>query len=139
MKLCNDTITVFNRHWDADAGYELYYPTVIDGVSWYCDIESVVDSAGLHAANRFVIRIPVDADFGGKTYVDPITYKNMTDVESVFTLAQGDAIVKAAVITAIVPMKPAELKATYSDYCTILGVTDDRRAPNAKHWKVTGS
>lgn len=139
MKLCNESITVYNKRWDADAGYDLYYPTVINGVSWFCEIASAVDNAGLHAANRFVIRIPVDAGTGGKSYVDPIAYKDAPDVDGIYTLAQGDVVVKAAIVTALVPKKPAELHAEYSDCCTILGVTDNRRAPNAPHFKVVGS
>lgn len=135
MKLCNETVTVFNKRIGDNGGYD-YVPTVISGVSWFCRIESTVND-GLKAANQFIIRIPLDADFGGKSYVDPVAYGEANDVSGVFTLAQGDIIVKASV--AVAPMTPAELKERYSDYCTILGVTDDRRAPNAKHWRVVGS
>ena len=134
MKLCNDTITVFNRRIGDDGGYE-YTPTVIVGVSWFCRIKSTVDE-GLKAANEFIIRIPADANFNGKTYVDSVEYENASSTNDIFTLAQGDVIVKARVDT--VSMTFAELKERYSDYCTILGVTDNRRAPNAPHLRVVG-
>ena len=89
MKMCNDTITVFNRRLDPDTGYEIYTPTVIRGVSWYSHVDSAVTSDGLKAANKITIRIPIDAD-------------------------------------------------KYGEIATILGVTDNRRAPRAKHWKVVG-
>ena len=136
MKLCNETVTVFNKKLDVDNGWDVYIPTIITGVSWYCEIASNVDSTGLHAANRFTIRIPVDADFGEKEYVDPITYANETIVAGVFTLANGDIIVKAAISDDT--LTPAQLKEAHYEYCTILGVTDNRRAPNAPHFKVVG-
>lgn len=136
MKLCNETVTVFNRRWDAEAGKDVYIPTIIHGVSWFCEIASAVDSTGLHAANRLYVRIPADANFGGKRYVDPVTFAAETIVSGLFTLSNGDVIVKAAVQDST--LKPAQLHERYADCMTILGVTDNRRAPNAPHWKVVG-
>ncbi|MGN0307402.1 MAG: hypothetical protein ACI4DN_04200 [Lachnospiraceae bacterium] len=36
-------------------------------------------------------------------------------------------------------LRPADLKKRFSEYVTILGVTDNRRAPRSKHWKVVGA
>ena len=135
MRLCNETITVFNKRVDSSTGAYAYYPTTITGVSWYCEIASAVDNTGIHAADRFTIRIPMDAGFGGQ-YVDPIAYKSAESPTGLFTLAQGDVIVKAAVTGA---MTLAQLHEQYSECCTVLGVTDNRRAPNAPHFKVVGS
>ena len=135
MRLCNETVTVFNTRVDSETGAYAYYPTVIGGVSWYCEIASAVDNAGLHAADRFIIRIPTDADFGGNQYVDSVAYKNAESASGLFTLAQGDVIVKAAIEA---PMTLAQLHEQHSECCTILGVTDNRRAPNAPHFKVVG-
>ena len=134
MRECVETITVFNARLDSDTGYDIYVPTIIRGVSWYCQIASSVDSSGLKAANMFTIRIPMDADFSGKAYVQPAAYAG-GDPNSVFTLKQGDIIVhgKETEITT-----PAGLKDKYGEIVTILGVTDNSRRPNAKHWKVVG-
>lgn len=137
MHLCNETVTVFNKKLDSDKGWDVYNPTVISGVSWYSTISSAIDSNGLHAANVFTIRIPVDADFGGKTYVDPIAYADEAIIAGVFTLANGDIIVKGEVADS--PITPAQLKEQNYEFCTILGVTDNRRAPNAPHFRVVGS
>ncbi len=137
MKLCTDTITVFNKRIDAENGWDDYVPTIITGVSWYCEIVSAVDNSGLHAANRFTIRIPVDADTSGKEYVDPVEYGAAEDASELFTLANGDVVVKAEVDET--GLQPADLKERYTDCFVILGVTDNRRAPNAPHFKVVGS
>ena len=138
MRLCNDTITVFNARFDRNNDCDVYHATVIIGVSWYDEIASVVDASGLKAADRYTIRIPIDADFGGKMYVDPVTYaQDGSDPEQVFTLKSGDIVVKGA-INAGNHLRPADLQKTYAEVATILGVTDNRRAPNAPHWKVVG-
>ena len=69
MKLCNDTITVFNAHVDQDAGGNVWTPTVVTGASWYLTDASTVDASkgGLVAANKATIRIPEDANTSGKT------------------------------------------------------------------------
>lgn len=136
MKLCTETITVFNAALDPETGYDTYLPTVIRGVSWYCDIASTVTDTGLKAANRFTIRIPEDADFSGKTYAEPVAFAQAADKSGMFTLAQGSLIVRAAVPGS---QTPAQLQAQYGEVVTVLGVTDNRRAPHAKHWKVVGA
>ena len=135
MRLCNETITVFNPRLDKDKDCDVYCGTVIQGVSWYCEIASNVDSSGLKAANKYTIRIPQNADFGGKTYVDPIIFSS-SDPDTTFTLKSGDIIVKGAV--SVDDPRPATLKKVCAEVVTVLGVTDDRRAPKAPHWKVVG-
>ena len=137
MFLCDDSITVFNVRLDQNKGYDVYTPTIIKGVSWHCEIASNVDSNGLKAANKFTIRIPVDADFSGKQYVLPVEYLNNADPESVFTLAQGDLIVHAEESSALTP---AQLHDKYGEVVRILGVTANNRGrTKAPHWKVVGS
>ena len=139
MKLCNDTITVFNARVDPDAGGNVWTPTTITGVSWYMTDASTVDAAkgGLVAANKATIRIPEDANAGGKVYADPIAYRDAEDVSGLWTLQNGDIIVKGSVTGA--DWTPARLKKAYAECVTVLGVTDNRRAPNAPHWRVTGT
>lgn len=140
MKLCNDTITVFNARFDSQNDRDVYHATVISGVSWYDEIASTVDSSGLKAADKYIIRIPVNANFNGKAYVDPVTYASASsDPASVFTLKSGDIIVKGAVtLNSGDDPRPSELLKAYAEATTVLGVTDNRRAPRAPHWKIVG-
>ena len=135
MKLCNETITVFNAKMDGETGFDIYVPTVIRGASWHCETVSTVGQKGLEAANRFTIRIPEGADFSGKGFIPPADYAQ-ADPDACFTLAQGDIVVHAEETDS--NMTPAKLLAKYGEIVTILGVTDDRRARHAKHWKVVG-
>lgn len=134
MRLCNDTITVFNAKLDQSLDTTVYIPTVIKGVSWYGSMKSTVDASGLKAARQYTIRIPATADTGGRAYADPAQYKvSVGDTGALFTLNEGDLIVKGAV--SVERLLPSQIKDAGG--VTILAVTDNRRAPNAPHWKVT--
>ena len=78
----------------------------------------------------------MNADFSGKAYADPIAYAG-GDPNYLFTLKNGDIIVRGAVDEQ--GLRPADLKKKYPEIVTILGVTDNTRAPHSKHWKVVGA
>lgn len=138
MKLCEDTLTLFNSRFDTDTDLTVYEKTVISGISWYGMVKTAVGDTGLKSANQFTIRIPIGADFGGKSYCDPRSYTGADDVSGLFTLRQGDVIVKGSVPDTITT--PAQACKAYPDTSfTIQGVTDNRRVPNAKHWRVVGA
>ena len=135
MRECNKTITVFNARMDAEDGYDVYYPTIIRNVSIYLQVASEVTLSGLNAANKVTIRIPIDANFSGKTYVKPVEFA-AADPANAFTLKQGDVIVEAEETERL---DPVQLKTKYGEVITILGVTDNRSRPRAPHWKVVGT
>ena len=123
MKLCNDTITVFNARVDSDVGGNVWTPTVITGASWYATDASTVDASkgGLVAANKVTVRIPVEA------------------APEALELKNGDILVRGDA-SAVENPTPAKLKQLYGvDCATILSVTDNRRAPRAPHWRITGT
>ena len=137
MRLCNETITVFNARLDEETDMDVYCSTIISGVSWFSEIAASVEGAGgLKAANKFTIRVPMDAAFSGKAYAEPIAYAG-GDPNYLFTLKNGDIIVRGAVDEQ--GLRPADLKKKYPEIVTILGVTDNTRAPRSKHWKVVGA
>lgn len=135
MKECNEVITVFNTRMDAEGGFDVYYPTIIRNVSVFLQVAAEVTLSGLNAANKVTVRIPVDADFSGKQYVKPVEFAT-ADPAAAFTLKQGDVIVEAEETE---HLNPVELKAKYGSVITILGVTDNRKRPRGKHWKVVGT
>lgn len=136
MKLCNDIITLYNAQFDPEEDLDIYQRTVIRGVHWYSEVSTNVDSSGLKAANKYTLRIPVDADFGDKVYIDPINYAG-SDAETFFTLRAGDIIIRGETLDEH-PL-PKDLKKDYPECITVLGVTDMTSAPNAPHWKVVGA
>ena len=135
MKECKDVITVFNARMDAEGGYDEYYPTIIRNVSVFLQVASEVTLSGLNAANKVTVRIPIDADLTGKEYVEPVQFAT-ADPAAAFTLKRGDVIVEAEETE---QLSPVELKEKYGSVITILGVTDNRKRPRGKHWKVVGT
>ena len=136
MNLCDETITVFNAKYDPETDMDAYEGTVISGVSWFRETASTVDSSGLRAADKVTVRIPEDADFGGKQYVTREAYTNAQSADGIFTLQNGDIVVRGTVSES--GLRPAELHENYEAF-TVLGVTDNRRGAHGRHWKVIGA
>lgn len=136
MKACNETITVLNRRVNPDTRLDEWTPTVIRGVSWHSKIAANVTQAGLKAADTATVRIPADADTGGRTYMTPQAYKAVESVSGAYTLARGDILVRAEITES---MTPAQAQAAYEDMVTIISVTDNTRRPRAPHRKVVGA
>ena len=123
MKLCNEIVTVFNAHVDPDVGGTVWTPTFITGASWWATDASTVDTSkgGLVAVNKVIARIPEES------------------APADLTLKDGDLIVKGDA-SAMQNPTPSKLKDLYgADCATILGITVNRRAPNAPHWRVTAT
>ena len=134
MKLCTDTITLFNAKVDPATGYDVYTPTIIRGVSWYRHAAVSVNSNGLQTASTCTIRIPMDADTAGKVYLSPAEYARLEDPAGYYTLTAGDIVVKGVMDTP--GLRPADIRNASSDMCTVKEVVDNRRAPNAPHWRL---
>lgn len=137
MRETNETITVFNQHYDRSTGKDIWTPTVIQGVSWFEATRAAVTQPGLKAADTATVRIPTDADTGGKAYMPPKAYKAAESVSGAFTLAPGDIIIRAAVTET--GLSPARIQAQYDDFITIIGATDNTRRNHAPHWKAVGA
>ncbi len=135
MRGCNETITLFNARRDGETGGFVYLSTVIAGCSWHRGQRVVIDAeGGLMAADEVTVRIPVDADFGGRAYVDPVAWRAGGEG---FTLQGGDIAVKGRVTGG--DWTPAALKAAFAECFTVLGVTDNTGAPRGGHWRLTGA
>ena len=136
MKLADETVTVYNAVNDPETDSTRYERTVITGVHWFSTAKSTVDSSGLKAANQVTVRIPTDADFGGKSYAPP--HEFAANPDAFFTLNDGDFIVRGEAPEE--NPRPAQLHKAYGDrVMTILAVTDSSRAPHAPHWKAVGA
>lgn len=139
MRLCEEVITVVNQVRNGEDGFTDYRKTVIRGASWYGSLKATVDSSGLKAANQYIVRIPTDADFDGKAYLNPISYWNAEDVSKLFTFANGDLIVHGEVTEADNEITPKLIHDNYAEVLTILTVNDNRKLRKEPHWKVVGA
>lgn len=140
MHLCNEKITVYNSYIDPITRFRTYLPTVVDGVSWFGDLQVSVTSDGLVSANQYIIRIPSNADTSNKEYKSRKEYENtpVQNLSSCWTLCEGDIIVRGAVTDSGDDAKPSKLSDKYDDVITVVSVTDNRRVNQAPHLKVVG-
>lgn len=136
MKECTETITVLNRRLNQATGLDEWQPTVIHGVSWHRRANVSIVQTGLKCADTATVRIPADADTGGRAYLDPAAFKATESPSGAYTLARGDIIVRAELTAALTP---AQAQAAYEDCLTIISVTDNTRRPHAPHRKVVGA
>lgn len=130
MRLANEIITVINRRYDSGTGYDVYKAKIISGVSWYSTTAVNANVNGLNAADAYIIRFPQNTLSG---YVEPIDYAESGEG---WTLKNGDILVKGSISGEITP---SVIQKSHFEYVTIKGITDNRRAPNAPHIKVTGT
>ena len=139
--ITNADITVFNKRYDAEERTELFFPSRIKGVSFFKKHGASVQSQGLSSADVITIRIPIDADMDGKTYIEAMTYEALSDDEyaGYWTLQPGDLIVKG-LVEDDEPISEVDLDQAYSDVVRVVNFTDntDRASDTSKHWRVGG-
>jgi hypothetical protein len=135
--LTNADITIYNSYWDNESGYQKYVRTVIKGVNWHSSVDIQQDSNGLMTADIYKIRIPIDADFGGKEYLDPIAWKSLEDKTGYWTIKNDDVIINKA--TDVEVTMPSEIEKLSSEVATVFGWSDNRRGiKSSQHWRIEG-
>lgn len=136
MKLCTETVTIFNSTLNTNTGDIELHPAVISGVHVFEDLSAVVDpTTGLKAASKITVRIPLSTDTAGRQYADSKAYQD-NGPDGLFTLQAGDLLIKGEETESLTF---AELKQKHGQIFTVLGVTDSTRAPRAPHWKVVAA
>jgi hypothetical protein len=130
----NTDITIYNRYYDNNLGYDKYQRTVIEDVNWQGKRNATVSNNGLLLADSTIIFInKLD------NYVSPKRFKKLSDIDrpNYFTFASdGDKIVKGEVdfeVTGVKPYRISDLEETYDDVIDIKSVAD---LPG--HWEVEG-
>lgn len=136
----NADITIFNKRYNADRRTELFYPTQIRGVSFYKRKNVAWKKKETSSDDEYTIRIPIDADMGGKEYMEAKAYEALSDEEfsGYWTLQPGAIIIKG--LSDMETATETELDKTYADAIRIMNFTDntDRCSDVMKHWRIGG-
>lgn len=135
--ITNADITIYNKKIIKGQDKAEYNPVHIRGVHWYTDIKTEITEKGLVTANVFKIRIPVDADTGGKKYVDPETYAKLADVSESWTIENGDIFVRGIVSDDIV--KASDILQKYKDISGKVLSWSNNIFGSLPHWRIGGA
>lgn len=134
--LTNADITIYNIKNNAVTRLPEYHRTQLTGVHWYTDQKTQVDDKGLHSADAYKIRIPVDLGSGGKRYVTPAEYQALDDASDAWTIQNGDIFVRGLVDDDIT--KASDILARYPDCSGRVVSWSDNRTGGLPHWRIGG-
>lgn len=133
------TITIFNYH----AASKTWHRTVIHGVSYRYGAERTVASSGAVVFTQLLtIIIPVEADSGGKAYIDAVSYSGMRqdalgDFWTINPMKNQDVIVCGEVASEISDAYTiTDLQKEFQKSGTVCSFSDNTDAPMLKHYKV---
>ncbi len=137
--ICNANITIVNRKRDSGRN-EVLMPTVIKHVAWHSSNDATGgNSVSSHDVVK--VRIPIDADFGEKTYVPRVVYDAMSveEAKGYWTLAERDIVVRGEVTEEEVTQ--TKLAEQFPELFLINSYSDntDLGTDAIKHWRVGGS
>lgn len=139
--IVNADITIFNRRYDAAERTEQFYPSRIKGVSLYKRRGTTAQNQEISSADVFTVRIPIDADMEGKTYMEAMAYEALSDDDfSGYWTLQPGAIIVRGLVESDEPIPEVDLEKAYPDVIRIVNFTDntDRATDAMKHWRVGG-
>lgn len=129
----NTDVTLYNKYYDNDLGYDLYQRTVIKDVNWQGKRNATVTNNGLLMADSvLVILDKLD------NYISPKQFAKLSVDERIkhFTLGMADKIVKGQInfeITGVKPYSIANLESNFDDVVSIMSAR-----PLSDHWEVEG-
>ncbi|MCM1159377.1 MAG: hypothetical protein NC300_11440 [Bacteroidales bacterium] len=135
------TITIYNYHRRDKT--EAWYRTVISGVEYRYITEKTVNSSGTVIRTPVLtVVIPVEADAGGKDYIDYVEYLKLSaeEVKDFWTVNPKDN--SDVIICGICEKEIAdgyrisELKKDFLKAGVIAGLNDNTEGEFLKHYKV---
>lgn len=136
--ITNGDITIFNKAYDRETRSELFVPTIIRGVHVF---NRVKGKGELQQEKSFScqIRIPIDANTGGKEYVSQHGWIAAGDKSGLWTIQLGDVVVLRAVEEDAL-RNETELLRKYLEAVVVSTVTDNTTIGSkaVRHWRIGG-
>lgn len=133
----NADITIYNTKINKVTKLPEYHRTQIKGVHVYVSQAISSDSNGARSADVYKIRIPPEADTGGKIYVSPSEYQDKENVSGFWTIQNEDIVVRAIVNDEIT--RQSEVLAKYKDESCRVKSWADNRFGDLPHWRIGGT
>lgn len=134
-----DSITIFNKKYNATKRDDDYFRTHLSGVNVEKKKAVNIIKSGLENASSGTIYIPIDnLESEGKEYISPKKYQKLSaeEIEKYYTLQPGDYIVVGIIDYTIDEKNTAtKLKNEFDDVFEIL-IADDKLKGGLPHWEV---
>ncbi len=138
--LFNQTMTVYNHHYDEDTEKDVWIRTVVDHVQWMHNRDEVSTSNNVQTQNK-VESITVDFSVNReKEYVTPLEYQRAEDKSLLWTLdaRSGQDMVVYGVVSQELTSEYtiSDLRKENEYACIVKSVTDNRHMRRLKHIRV---
>ena len=133
MIIFNQTITIYNKHYDSTTKKTLRLKTVITGASW-AGCQRVTTGEGLTSADGYSVRIPLEAFPDG--FLKRDEFAALTDPVGHWTAQNGDVVVLGEgpdVVGGI-----AEITKQFTDSFTVIAVHSDNMTRLLPHIRLEG-
>lgn len=132
----NADITIYNTKMNKATKLPEYHRAQIAGVHVHVKQAISTDSNGAHSADVYKIRIPPEADTGGKIYVPSSEYQAKEDVSGFWTIQNEDIVVRGLVNDEVT--RQSEILAKYKDESCRVKSWADNRFGALPHWRIGG-
>lgn len=137
--ITNADITIFNKRYIKAERTEKFVPSVVRGVYLYFQ-KAVSGGSDRKRSDSYIIRIPEDADTGGKEYVSQKEYAALDDevCSGYWTLQPGAIIVRG--VAGPKAATETELMKEFQDVITVTNFSDNRScgSKSVRHWRIGG-
>lgn len=132
--LTNADITLYNQKINPKTKLTEYIPVQIPNVCWYANQKTEVDRNGVHSANIYKVRIPVES-VDDMHYVEQENWNTLEDIIGYWTIQNGDIIVKGLVDDKI--SAASDLFKKYSQVFRVNSYSDNRMGC-LSHFRIGG-
>lgn len=128
----NSDITIYNKYFVSRA--EVYQRFEVYDVVWQ-STDAISRAKEQVASNSALIMIPFAR---GGDYVQPKAWQALLDKSSVWTLQEGDIVVRGIAVEEITAgYSVSSLRADYNDVVMITAIAAmNEGSPNVQHWEV---
>ena len=133
MIIFNQTITIYNKHYNPATKKTMWPKTVITGASW-AGCQRVTTGEGLTSTDGYSVRIPIHAFPDG--FLGRDEYAALTDPTGHWTAQNGDVVVLGEgpdVVGGI-----TEITKQFTDYFTVIAVHSDNMTRLLPHIRLEG-
>lgn len=133
MLIFNQTITIYNKHYNSITKKTMWPKTVITCASW-TGCQRVTTGEGLTSADGYSVRIPIHAFPDG--FLGRDEYAALTDPTGRWTAQNGDVVVLGEGMDVVGGI--TEITKQFTDCFTVIAVHSDNMTRLLPHIRLEG-